>query len=60
MVVNQKEKKKKKRKKEGDERKEREEIKNSSLQATEKVNPNFMVISSPSLWTLAFLNGKLF
>ena len=56
MVVNQKEKKKK----EGDERKEKEEIKNSSLQANEKVNPNFMVISSPSLWTLAFLNGKLF
>ena len=59
MVVNQKE-KKKERKKEGDERKEREEIKNSSLQATEKVNPTFMVISSLSFWTLAFLNGKLF
>ena len=60
MVVNQKEKKKKERKKEGDERKEREEIKNSSLQATEKVNPTFMVISSLSFWILAFLNGKLF
>ena len=43
MVVNQKEKKKK----EGDERKEREEIKNSSLQANEKVTQTSWSFQAP-------------